>query len=163
MWFPVQLFFNYLLKISYFIIFLVYFFFLQQNRKTCKRTNSTVTTITQWKKTKKEFASRPTRRLMKNYFWISLFTLCWIREKWAYIIYAILIANKEFKKFLLSFMSLFLSFFFQVYFHFSILSFNPLFRLYFHSVFHHSFPVYNHSFTSHSSHGYTHQCLSDLI
>jgi hypothetical protein len=47
----------------------------QQNRRTCKRTNSTATTTTQPKKTKKELASRPTRRLMRNCFWIILFTL----------------------------------------------------------------------------------------
>jgi hypothetical protein len=51
----------------------------QKNRRTCKRTNSTVTRTTQWKKTKKELASRPTRRLMRNYFWIILFTLYWTR------------------------------------------------------------------------------------
>jgi hypothetical protein len=45
----------------------------QQNR-TCKRSNSTATTTTQPEKTKKELASRPKRRLMRNYFWISLFT-----------------------------------------------------------------------------------------
>jgi hypothetical protein len=49
----------------------------QQTRRTCKRTNSTVTRTTQWKKAKKELASRPTR--MRNYFWIILFTLYWIR------------------------------------------------------------------------------------
>jgi hypothetical protein len=38
-----------------------------------------VNVLTQWKKTKKELANRPTRRLMTNYFWISLFTLYWIR------------------------------------------------------------------------------------
>jgi hypothetical protein len=47
----------------------------QQNRRTCKRTNSTFSTTTQRKKTKKELANRPTRRLMRNYFWIILFAL----------------------------------------------------------------------------------------
>jgi hypothetical protein len=51
----------------------------QQNRRTCKRSNSTATTTTQPKKTKKQLASRPTRRLTRNYFWIILFTLYWIR------------------------------------------------------------------------------------
>jgi hypothetical protein len=45
----------------------------------CKRTNSTATTTTQPKQIKKELDSRPTRRLMRNYFWIILFTLYWIR------------------------------------------------------------------------------------
>jgi hypothetical protein len=46
----------------------------QQNRRTCKRTNPTVITTTQPKKTKMDSASQPKRRLMRTYFWISLVT-----------------------------------------------------------------------------------------
>jgi hypothetical protein len=45
--------------------------YLEHNIKNCFQI--------QPKKTKKELASRPTRRLMRNYFWIILFTLYWIR------------------------------------------------------------------------------------
>jgi hypothetical protein len=53
---------------------------LPKQNRTCKRTNSTAITTTQPKKTKKELARRPTRRLMRNCFWIILFTLYWIIE-----------------------------------------------------------------------------------
>jgi hypothetical protein len=67
-------------------------------RRTCKRTNSTVTKTTQWKKTKKELASRPKRRLMRTYFWISLFTSYRITANELIESNVILIANKEFNK-----------------------------------------------------------------
>jgi hypothetical protein len=70
----------------------------QQNRRACKRTNSTVTTTTQRKKTKKGIGQPTYVKVNEEVFLDKPLHVILNKSKLAYRIYVILIANKELKK-----------------------------------------------------------------